>query len=286
MARGTSSTAKTSTWTARTSASSRQRAAGAVEPGQRVEAGAVARRELEQPLPRLDRALAVAQLVVDDAGVALELAGAQRGLGRAGGRRRRRAGVAHRVEALEHAGELAPALRLLVQVGQRRQDLLVGGRGLERLLPALERAAVVARLGGHAGEAAQDLGPLGGAGRRWRRGTRGSARAARVAGLLEHALHAIERVAIAGQELEHAAAREHHAVDVGEARLVHVAEAAQRGQALDALRDRPLAGRGRAACRRRPSRRRAGRRRARAGGAACARARRRRPRARTARRAP
>ena len=217
----------------------------AIQAGQRVERGAVARGRLAQPLPRLDRPLAVAELAVDDRGVAGEVAGAQRGGGRAGRRRRRGRRIADGVEPLEHAGQFAPPLRPLVQVGDRGEDLLVGGRGLERLLPAIERAGVVAGLGRHPGQPAQHPRSLGRPGRRCRVVLERLLEALLVAGLLEHALHAIERVAVAGQDLEDAAAREHHAVGVGQPGLAHRGQPAQHGQALDPLADRPLAGRGR-----------------------------------------
>jgi hypothetical protein len=214
----------------------------AVQPGQRLERGAVARRHLAQPLPGLDRALAVAELVVDHQRVAHQVAGAQRRGGRAGLGRRRRRRVAHQVQPLEDRRQLAPALRRLVEIGDRGQRVLVGGRRLERLLPALERARVVAVVGRHPRQPAQDLGPLGGAGRRGRVVLERLGQALLVAGLLEGARHPIERVAIAGQDLEHARRRVDHAVDVAQPGLAHRRQLAQRGQPLDALADRPLAG--------------------------------------------
>ena len=63
----------------------------------------------------------------------------------------------------------------------------------------------------------------------------------RVVGLLEHALHALERISVAGEQLQHRAAREHDAVDVGESGSSYrMASRRSIGQPLAALGDRPF----------------------------------------------
>ena len=212
-------------------------AGAAVQPHERGERVAVLGRELEHAVPRADRARRVADVRVDHHRVALELERAQPALGRAGLGQRAAA-----VEALEHLRELGPALVALVQLGQRGERVGIRRRRAQRLLPAVERGEVVLARGGEPREPLEQLGALGGrAGRRCVVLER--LLEPRIAGLLEHALHALERVAVAAQQLEHGARRVDHAVDVGEPRLVQHGEPAQLGQALGALGDRPLLGR-------------------------------------------
>ena len=206
----------------------------AVQPRERVERGAALRRQLEHAVPRLDRAHGIAEVRVDDARVALELERAHRTLGRARGRKRAAA-----VEALEHLRELGPALRALVQAAERGERVGIRRRRAQRLLPAIERGGVIFSRACKLREPLEQLGALGRAGRRGRVILERLLEA-RIVGLLEHALHALERVAVAGEELQHRAAREHDAVDVGEPRLVEDREPAQHRQALAALVDRPL----------------------------------------------
>src|SRR5262249_59594629 len=85
-------------------------------PRQRLERLAIAWQDLEEPLPGLDRARAVAELGVDDAGVPPE----ENGVGALA--------AADDDLPLEDAGELRPPLRFLVARRQPPQRLRVAGR--------------------------------------------------------------------------------------------------------------------------------------------------------------
>ncbi len=207
----------------------------AVQADECVERAPVARRQLEQPAPRGDRARPIAQADVEHQRVPLELAGAQRGLG--GARRGQRLAA---VLALEDLGELGPPLVALVQRHQRGESVRIGGRRAQRLLPAIEGGELVAAGDREAGEALEELGALA--------GRAGGGHVvlerlleARVAGLLEHALDPLEGVAVARDQLEHGGGRVDHAVDVGEPGLEQHGQPAQHRQALGAPGHRPLA---------------------------------------------
>jgi hypothetical protein len=180
------------------------------------------------------RGVSVAELAIEHGRVALELDRSDRGLGRP----RRGQGPAA-IEALEHGRQLGPALGGAVELGQRGERVAIGGRGAQGLFPALERGDVVLPGGGDPREPLEQLGALGGRARRGGVVLEGPLEP-RIAGLVEHALHALEGVAIAGQELEHGARCVDHAVDVGEPGLVEDREPAQHGQPLGALGHRPF----------------------------------------------
>ena len=206
----------------------------AVQPHERRERRPALRRQLEEPVPRFECPGGVAEVRVEHGRVALEVVRAHRRLGCP--RRGQRLAA---IEPLEDLREVGPALGALVQLAQGREGLGIRGRRAQRVLPAIERHEVVAALRRELREPLQELRALGG-GARGGRVILERLLEARIAGLLEHALHALERIAIAGEQLQHRARRVDHAIDIREPRLVQDREPAQLRQPLGALRDRVL----------------------------------------------
>src|SRR5262249_53082742 len=121
----------------------------------------------------------------------------------------------------------------------RRERIGIRRRRAQRLLPAFERLDVILARTRELREPLEKLRALGRR-RRRRRVILERLLEPRIAGLLEYALHAIERVAIALQQLEPRPPPDPDPTEVGEPGLVEQREPAQLRQPLGTLRDRPL----------------------------------------------